>query len=245
MYWYKCWCEVRARVLIGTTAMAAACIFIVYYQHPMRFQSDEPATYATYIWKTVYNSFGRDLFVILTIALASGGLLQERALKTLGFTLALPVSRRRAIAVRAAMGYLGVVAMALTPAVVIPLMSPYVGVQYATAQAMEFSLLFASTGAAIYGLAYLLAYFMGGEYSAMLVTVPALMAYGALLQLPWLDRVPMLDIFHVMNGEDMPFFNETQHLITGPLPWRTLMVTLCVAGCFVLAACRGMDERDL
>jgi hypothetical protein len=89
MYWYKCWCEVRARVLIGTTAMAAACIFIVYYQHPMRFQSDEPATYATYIWKTVYNSFGRDLFVILTIALASGGLLQERALKTLGFTLAL------------------------------------------------------------------------------------------------------------------------------------------------------------
>jgi hypothetical protein len=155
------------------------------------------------------------------------------------------VSRRRAIAVRAAIGYLGVLAMALTPAVVIPLMSPYVGVQYATAQAMEFSLLFASTGAAIYGLAYLLAYFMEGEYSAMLVTVPALMAYGALLQLPWLDRVPMLDIFHVMNGEDMPFFNETQHLITGPLPWRTLMVTLCVAGCFVLAACRRMDERDL
>jgi len=245
MYWYKCWSELRARVLLGIAAMAAACICIVYYQHPMRFQSDEPVTYATYIWKAVYNSFGRDLFVILTIVLASGGLMQERALKTVGFTLALPVSRRRAIAVRAAVGYLGVLAMALTPAIVVPLMSPYVGMQYAGAQAMKFSLLFACTGAAIYGVAYLTSYFMEGEYLAMLVTVPALMVYAALLQLPWLNRTPMLDIFHVMNGEDMPFFNETQHLITGRLPWLTLAVMLCVAGCLVLAACRRMDEKDL
>ena len=159
--------------------------------------------------------------------------------------MALPVSRRRAIAVRAAVGYLGVLAMSLTPAVVIPLMSPYVGVQYAVAQAMKFSLLFACTGAAIYGLAYLAAYFMEGEYSAMLVTVPALMVYVALLQLPWLNRVPMLDIFHVMNGEDMPFFSESQHLITGPLPWSTLAVMLCLSGCIVLAACRRMDGKDL
>lgn len=245
MYWYKCWCEVRARVLIGIAAMAAACMFIVYYQHAMRFQRDEPLTYASYIWKAVYNSFGRDLFVILTIALASGGLLQERALQTVGFTMALPVSRRRAIAVRAAVGYLGVVAMSVTPAVVIPLMSPYVGVEYAAAQAMKFSVLFACTGAAIYGVAYLAAYFMEGEYSAMLVTVPTLMLYVALLQLPWLNRVPMLDIFHVMNGEDMPFLNESQHLITGPLPWSALGVMLCVAGCLVLAACRRMDGKDL
>lgn len=245
MYWYKCWCEVRARVLIGIAAMVAACMFTVYYQHAMRFQHDEPLTYASYIWKVVYNSFGRDLFVILTIALASGGLLQERALHTVGFTMALPISRRRAIAIRAAVGYVGVVAMSLTPAVVIPLMSPFVGVEYAAAQAMKFSLLFACTGAAIYGVAYLAAYFMEGEYSAMLVTVPALMLYVALLQLPWLNRVPMLDIFHVMNGEHMPFFNESQHLITGPLPWSALVVILCAAGYLVLAACRRIDGKDL
>jgi hypothetical protein len=55
----------------------------------------------------------------------------------------------------------------------------------------------------------------------------------------------MLDIFHVMNGEDMPFFNESQHLITGPLPWSTLVVMLCLSGCIVLAACRRMDGKDL
>lgn len=245
MYWYKCWCEVRARVLIGIAAMAVACVFIVYYQHPMRFQRDEPVTYATYIWKVVYNSFGRDLYVMLTIALASGGLMQERSLHTVGFTMALPVSRRRAIAVRAAVGYLGVVAMSLTPAVVIPLISPYVGVEYAPAQAIKFSLLFACSGAAIYGLACLMSYFMEGEYLAMLVTVPALMLYVAFLQLPWLNRAPMLDIFHVMNGEDMPFFNESQHLITGSLPWLTLTAMLCVAGSLIFAACRRMDEQDL
>jgi ABC-2 type transport system permease protein len=141
-------------------------------------------------------------------------------------------------------GYLGVVAIALTPAVVIPLMSPYVGMHYATAQAMKFSLLFACTGAVIYALAYLLAYFMEGEYSAMLVTVPALLAYAALLQLPWLERAPMLDIFRVMNGEDLAFFNQKQHLITGPLPWLTLAVMVSLAGCFVLTACRRMEEKD-
>lgn len=245
MYWYKCWCEVRVRVLLGVAAMAAACIFIVFFQHGMRFQHDEPLTYPSYIWKTVYNSFGRDLFVILTIALASGGLLQERVLHTVGFTMALPISRRRAIAIRAAVGYVGVLAMSLTPAVVIPLISPFVGVEYAAAQAIKFSLLFACTGAAIYGVAYLVAYFMEGEYLAMLITVPALMLYIALLELPWLNRLPMLDIFHVMNGEDMPFFDESQHLITGSLPWSALVLMLCVAAYLVLAACRRLDGKDL
>ena len=245
MYWYKCWCEVRTRVFVSVLALAVACVFIVFYQQTMRDHADAPMTYVGYIWKSVYNSFGRDLFVLMSIAMAGGGLLQERTHGTLGFTLALPISRWQAVITRAVVGYLGIVAMALVPAIVVPFLSPQVGQHYPLAQALQFSLLWACSGSAIYALTSLLSYLMEGEYSAMLVSIPSLMIYGALLQLPWLARVPSFDIFHLMNGEDMPFFDETQHLITRSLPWIALIVTLAVSTSFVYAAGRRMQQRDL
>jgi ABC-2 type transport system permease protein len=245
MYWYKCWCEVRTRVFVSVLALAVACVFIVFYQQTMRYHADAPMTYAAYIWKSIYNSFGRDLFVIMSIAMASGGLLQEKPQGTLGFTLALPISRWQAIATRALVGYLGIVAMALVPAIVVPILSPQVGQHYDVLQALQFSLLWACSGSAIYALTSLLSYLMEGEYSAMLVSIPALMIYGAMLQLPWLSRVTALDIFHLMNGEDMAFFDETRHLITGPLPWIALIVTVTASSLFVFAAGRRMQQRDL
>jgi len=244
MYWYKCWCEVRARVLVSVVALAVACVFIVFYQQTMRGHADAPMTYAAYIWKSIYNSFGRDLFVIMSIAMASGGMLQEKSQGTLGFTLALPISRWEAIATRAVAGYLGIVAMALVPAIVVPLLSPQVGQHYAFSQALQFSLLWACSGSVIYALTSLLSYLMEGEYTAMLVSIPALMIYGAMLQLPLLSQVPAFDIFHLMNGEDMGFFDETQHLITGRLPWIALIVTVAASGLLVLAAGRRIQQRD-
>jgi ABC-2 type transport system permease protein len=244
MYWYKCWCEVRTRVLVSVLALAVACVFIVFYQQTMRDHADAPMTYAAYIWKSIYNSFGRDLFVIMSIAMASGGLLQEKPQGTLGFTLALPISRWQAIATRALIGYLGIVAMALVPAIVVPILSPHVGQHYPISQALQFSLLWACSGSAIYALTSLLSYLMEGEYSAMLVSIPVLMIYGAMLQLPWLSGVHGLDLFHVMNGEDMPFFDERQHLITGSLPWVTLAGLLAVSVSFVYVAGRQMQQRD-
>ena len=245
MFWYKCWCEVRTRVFVSVLALAVACVFIVFYQQTMRDHADAPMTYVAYIWKSVYNSFGRDLFVLMSIAMAGGGLLQERTHGTLGFTLALPISRWQAVVTRAVVGYLGIVAMALVPAIVVPLLSPQVGQHYPLAQALQFSLLWACSGSAIYTLTCLLSYLMEGEYSAMLVSIPSLMIYGALLQLPWFARVPSFDIFHLMNGEDMPFFDETQHIITGSLPWIALIGTLAVSTAFVYAAGRRMQQRDL
>lgn len=245
MYWYKCWCEVRTRVFVSVLALAVACVFIVFYQQTMRDHADAPMTYAAYIWKSIYNSFGRDLFVIMSIAMASGGLLQEKPQGTLGFTLALPISRWQVVTTRALVGYFGIVAMALVPAIVVPILSPYVGQHYPVSQALQFSLLWACAGSVIYALTSLLSYLMEGEYSAMLVAIPALMVYGAMLQLPWLAGVPALDIFHLMNGEEMAFFDETRHLITGPLPWVALIVTVAASGLFVLTAGRRMKQRDL
>lgn len=128
MYWYKAWCETRTVTLLGIAAIAVACIFVVFNQQAMR--DHTPMTYIGFIWKAIYDSFGRDLFLILCIVLGSGGLLQEKAHGTSGFTLALPVSRRHILFTRAFVGYCGVLALSLTPAIVLPLSSHFIGQHY-------------------------------------------------------------------------------------------------------------------
>src|ERR1700744_2460684 len=135
---YKSWREMRMVVLAGVAAMAIACAFIVYEQQTMRDHADHPMTYIAYLWKAVYDSFGRDLYLILCIILGSGGLLQEKAHGTIGFTLALPLSRRRILFTRALIGYLGVLAIAATPVVLLPLGSRYMGQYYPVLQALGF-----------------------------------------------------------------------------------------------------------
>jgi ABC-type transport system involved in multi-copper enzyme maturation permease subunit len=244
MYWYKSWCETRTVILLGITAIAVACVFIVFNQQTMRDHASQPMTYIAFIWKAVYDSFGRDLFLILCIMLGSGGLLQEKAHGTSGFTLALPISRRRILFTRAFVGYFGVLAMALTPAIVLPLGSRFIGQHYSAVQALGFSILWACCGSIFYSYTFLLAHLMEGEYTAMLVAVPSLMAYGFLMAIPWLAHFPMLNIFSIINGEDMPFFNESTHLLTGPMPWLELIVMLLVASAFVFTATRRMEPKD-
>ena len=70
------------------------------------------------------------------------------------------------------------------------------------------------------------------------------MLYGAMLNLPWLSRFRMLDIFDILTGEEMPFFNQAQHLLVNPLPWPALAVMLLVAGVLVTLAARSIEPLD-
>ena len=245
MLWYKSLREIRTVTLVGIAAMAAMCALVVLNQQTMRAHADAPMTYVAYIWKSVYNSIGRDIFIILSIILGSGSLLQERAHGTAGFTLALPVSRRSIVFTRAVIGYLGVLAIAAVPIVVVPLASGYVGEQYPIAQNIGFFFLWAACGAVFYGVTFLLAHRLEGDYISVLLAIPLLMLYGVLLNLPWLSRLRMLNIFHVINGEDMPFFNEARHLLIAPLPWLSLAIMLAVSAVFITFAARRIQSLDL
>jgi ABC-type transport system involved in multi-copper enzyme maturation permease subunit len=244
MLWYKSLREIRTVTLVGIAGIAVACTLIVLNQHAMRTHADAPITYIAYIWKSVYNTIGRDLFVILSIVLGSGGLLQERAYGTSGFTLALPISRRRIVFTRAAIGYLGVVAIAAVPIVVVPIASRYIGEPYPVAQNLGFFFLWAGCGAVFYGLTFLLAHRIEGDYISVLLAIPLLLLYGATLNLPWLSRLRMLDIFDILTGEEMPFFNQSLHLLVAPLPWLALVVMLAVSGVLVTIAARSIEPLD-
>jgi ABC-type transport system involved in multi-copper enzyme maturation permease subunit len=224
--------------------MALACTLIAYYQQAMRTHADTPLTYIAYIYKAVYDSFGRDIFFILSIILGSGGLLQEKSAGTVGFTLSLPASRLQLLAWRALVGYAGVLAIAATPVFVLPLSSHYVGQMYPVQQAFGFCMLWSAAGALFYGLTFLLSHLFEGEYTSVLLAIPLLLLYGLLAQLPWLARVPTLNMFNIISGEQMPFFDERLRILTSTLPWGTLTSFMAVAVLLIYVAARRTQSRD-
>ncbi len=106
MLWHKAWLESRTRLLLGVTIMTAVC------------------AYSVYAHRSAYQGIVRNVFMVLCFLLGVGGLLRERAVGTAPFTLALPVSRVRLTATRAAVGWLELVALAFVPLLIALSLSP-------------------------------------------------------------------------------------------------------------------------
>jgi hypothetical protein len=54
----------------------------------------------------------------------------------------------------------------------------------------------------------------------------------------------MLNIFDIVNGEDMSFFDARLHVLVGPLPWIALLTMSLVAASFVFVAAQRIQPRD-
>ena len=93
MLWYKMWRESRVRFAISAVALLWMCGAVVLLQQQVRAHADEPLSYVRYIWHAVYKANALDLYILLVIVLGLGGVQQERAQGTAGFTLSLPLSR--------------------------------------------------------------------------------------------------------------------------------------------------------
>jgi ABC-2 type transport system permease protein len=244
MLWYKTWRETRTRLMIGAAALGWVCVAIVLTQKGNRAHAEPPLTYVAYIWKAVYKGYVRDFFTIIVIVLGGGGLLQERAHGTAGFTLALPVSRTRLMMTRAAVGLVEVALLAVVPAVVVCAFSPAMGEHYQLAQALQFSLLWTAGGAVVFGAAVLLSTVLAGEYSAWIACFLCMMLYSAAVNVTALQQFPRLNFFKIMSGADMPYFASASHLLTGPLPWAPLLAMAAVAMGLIALAGRFTQKRD-
>jgi len=169
MLWQKAWMESRPRFLISATMVIGACAGVVLFQSAIRVRVGAPSgplsTYVGYIHKVVYSGGLSALCKILILILGLGGLLHEQEHGTTGFTLALPVRRWQLAAVRAAVGLLEMVALAVTPALLIPTMSPLVHQSYPFSQAIQFSLLWIAAGALLFATSFLLSTVVTGQYT--------------------------------------------------------------------------------
>jgi hypothetical protein len=131
------------------------------------------------------------------------------------------------------MGYLGVLAIAAVPVLVVPIASRHVGEQYPFEQGLGFFFLWAGCGAVFYSLTFLFAHRIEGDYISFLLAVPSLILYDAIMDLPGVSKLRMLNIFDILSGEGMPFFDAARHQLRGHLPWSALAVMLIVSSTLI------------
>jgi hypothetical protein len=235
--WTKTWCETRVRLAIAVATLTGICVAVI------GFHGDVPVgAFPAYVWSAAYNDSVKTLFILLTILLAGGSLRQERALGTLGFTLALPVSRSRLFAARAAVGLSEVLALAALVAILVPGLSRLTGHVYPMAQAIRFGVLWAVCGAVTFAMALLFSVLITSEIIAWLAAFLVVMGYEALVNLTALRRQPLYDLYRVMSGNGQTYLDDRTGLIVGALPWVRLAL-IGGAGAVILVAASLLTRR--
>jgi ABC-2 type transport system permease protein len=247
MLWYKAWRESRMRFVIALVAVAGLCALFVFlrdaFQAGTRVNASE-STYIAYVYRRVYAGFVRGIFLVLGMVLGLGGLQRERAHGTIGFTLGLPVSRRRLESVRAMTGLLEVSALAWLPALLVPGLSLLVGQRYPWSQAFEFAMLWTAVGAVVFAAAFFASSALRSEYSALTTSLLAFYIYPlVVVKTPFLQGLP-LHIHYIMNGTGMPYFDARARLLTGPFPWTIVASVAVVTLTFLVLAIRVTERTD-
>src|SRR5262249_51278785 len=225
---YKAWLETRWRFFAGLILLSAMSIYTVLRAngiiHDRELFRNEHILYAQYIWVILYKGYLQTLWILSAVIIGLGGLWREQALGVAGFTLSLPLARRKLVSPRIALGVIEVVALAFVPSIIIWSLSPITGNSYSLGEAISHALLYVSGGLIFYGLGVLLSQIMQGEFSVPATALgSSLVLYIIFQVLRFEDYNP----FDLMSGKH--FLDPTTFLLKGQLPWIPMSVLLFLA----------------
>jgi ABC-2 type transport system permease protein len=254
MLCYKAWLETRWRFLIGLLLLmcsAAAAVFTypkVVALLPMvdhvdlsgeigrriKEAADIQREYRGYIW---YEWFGQNhthLAVIFAVLLGTGGLLAQAPGGSALFTLSLPVSRARLLAVRAAIGLVELAALAVAPALLLPLLSPAVGQAYSLTDALVHSgCLFVVSGM-FFSLAFLLSTAFNDIWRPLLIAFVVVAALAVADQV--FRSLSSYGVFGLMSGE--------AYFRTARPPWAGLVASTAASAAMLYGSVLNIERQD-
>ena len=156
MLWYKSFLETRSRFLIGLVIviMSITGTVLAYPRverllplvpaidtsgevgRRLKEMADLSRSYGGYIWAQGLRQNVTQMLSLFAVLLGSGGLLSQASGGSALFTLSLPVSRNRLLGVRTATGLTELLALAFTPTIALPLLSPVIGTTYGVGDAL-------------------------------------------------------------------------------------------------------------
>jgi ABC-2 type transport system permease protein len=194
---YKAWRESRTRFLLSAGALGWFCLMFVVMRPFIQYAAGR--TFAQFVDDAIYVGSVRNIFVLFIVAFGMGGLAQEAAVGSALFTLALPITRARLIAVRAAVGLMEVVALSFLPTVAVLGLSRIVGESYSAAEAFRYSIQWAATGSVLFAVAFLLSVRFNRGYAAMTASILVLTTYLSILNVAAIRAMPALNVFALMD----------------------------------------------
>ena len=189
-------------------------------------------TFRGFVWWQWYRQNLTYLVVIFGALLGAGGLLARSGGATL-FTLSLPVSRNRLIGTRAAIGLAELLALAIVPSLVLPLLAPSIGQSYSVIDVLVHGACMFIVGSVFFSLAALLSNDYADTWRPVLIACIVAACTGMLEYVP---AIAPYGIFHVMNG-------ETYYRQAG-LPWIGLLISAGITVALLRTAAVNLAQRD-
>jgi hypothetical protein len=186
-----------------------------------------------FVWWQWYRQNLTYLVVIFGALLGSGGLLVKSGSATLFTTLSLPVSRTRLMSTRAAMGLAELLALAIVPSLVLPLLAPSIGQSYSVVDVLAHGACMFIVGSVFFSLAALLSNDFADVWRPVLIACVVAALIGMFEYIPAVSQYGM---FRVMNG-------ETYYRGAG-LPWIGLVVNAGIAAALLRTAAVSLAYRD-
>jgi len=254
MLWYKSWLETRWRFVIGLALlMLSAAGAVLAYPRVMRLLPLVPTVevsgelgrrikeaaelmrdYRGYVWSQWLRQSMMQMTTLFAALLGTGGLLSQGAGGGTLFTLSLPASRHRLLWVRAATGLAELLALAIVPPLLLPVLSPAVGQTYGIQDALVHGACLFVTGAVFFSLASLLSTVFSDVWRPALIV--CFVAIALAICEPFVPALSRHSIFSVMNGE--VYFRR------GGVPWLGLLASAAVSAAMLYAAIRNVARQD-
>jgi ABC-2 type transport system permease protein len=237
MLWYKAWLETRARFLLAVLGTSALCGFVIYHGdgEAMPYSGQGYYYYVLHAGLTLLCT----MWLVGVTLLAMGGLLREKAFGTAPFTLALPVSRGRLVAVRITMAVCQAAALAIVPWSAMFTVAVVTGKVRALDQPFYYLLLLLAGGSIFFAVALLVSSLVEGEYTAPVVSFGLTLAMSVLLAdgpLRWLNP------YAFINGVE--YYDRHSGLMSAPIPWAHAAANLLVAAVLIAASIEAIRRRE-
>ena len=168
------------------------------------------------------------------VLLGTGGLLSQASGSGALFTLSLPVSRNRLLAVRTATGLAELAALAFVPILMLPLISPAVGGHFGIVDALVHGACLFVAGSVLLSLASLLSTVFHDTWRPVLIACACAAVLG--IAEAFFGTMARYSLFGVMSGET--YFRD------GGVPWLGLLASAAVSAAMLFAASRNLARQD-
>jgi ABC-2 type transport system permease protein len=252
MLWYKAWLETRWRFLVGMGLLLLfAGLGVAARPAVANMQVEIPNlggrlgelvreglalmnSYRGYVWSQWFGKNLLQFWTLFAVLIGVGGLATERAGGVALWTLSLPVTRRRLLAVRAGVGALELLALAVVPSLVVCLLSPLIGESYPITEALFYSLMLYLGGAFFYGLALLLSTIFQDQLKAVLAGLSVAVVMGLLSLIS--EGATRYSVYRVMTAQS--------YFTGGAPPWAGLLVCLAAGALMFFVSLRLLERRD-
>lgn len=247
MLWYKAWRESQGRYFLSAAAIASVCLTRVLFES--RFYPgvarDAPGVtnYLQYIFWTVFGGGARGVMQLSCLLLGLGGLQRDRKLGTIGFTLALPVSRLRLVLARAGVGAAQILTLAALAPLVVWAASPIVHQHLSFGYCFGFFPLWVLGGLVTFGVTFVCSVVFPGEYTALAVGYLFYMFLLAGARHPSLRRYP-LHVADFMSGRLGRMLDPHTAVWTGHVPIWIMAGYACAAIALLMASALVTTRQD-